>query len=191
MENAANGPQARGQLLEDRIVQLMQKGDKQFLDLLYQKYGGIMLKIVMSITQSREAAEDVIQDGLVKIWKNAHTYDPSKAKLLTWVVQIAKNTALDLVRSKAMKKANVTDTMADRPDASNYGTVSQNEDSIGIRETIDKNIEPRDKAILELLYFQGYTQKEVAQELEMPVGSVKTRVRITVNRLRTLLTNAS
>lgn len=187
--NLATQPDERGKLLENRIVQMMQQGDKQFLDLLYKEYGGIMYKITIGITKSQETAEDVLQDSLVKIWKNAKRFDPTKAKLLTWVVQIAKNTALDLVKSKAARDQQQTDTMADKPVVAAYGVSNQNVDFIGLQETISKTLEERDQKILDMLYFQGYTQREVAEKLDMPVGSVKTRIRMTVNLLRKHLTN--
>jgi RNA polymerase sigma factor (sigma-70 family) len=189
MDYAAASPAPSGKLLENRILQMMQKGDKQYLDLLYQQYGGIMFKITIGITKSHQAAEDVLQESLVKIWKNAHRFDASKAKLLTWVVQIAKNTALDFVRSKAARNNKVTDTMADKPVMAEYGVTEQDVDTIGLKETMKQTLESRDKRILEMLYFEGYTQKEVAEQLEMPLGSVKTRVRISVNLLRNSLKN--
>ena len=189
MTTAATKPDSSGKLLETRIVQMMQNGDKQFLDLLYKEYGGIMYKITIGITKSQEAAEDVLQESLVKIWKNAKKFDPSKAKLLTWVVQIAKNTALDLVKSKANRNAQSTDTMSDKPVVAAYGVATQNEDHIGLHEVIREKLDERDQRILNMLYFEGYTQKEVAEQLDMPIGSVKTRIRMTVNQLRTYLKN--
>ncbi|PCJ66665.1 MAG: hypothetical protein COA58_04190 [Bacteroidetes bacterium] len=187
MNTAATKPDSSGKLLEARIVQMMHNGDKQFLDLLYQEYGGIMYKITVGITKSQEAAEDVLQESLVKIWKNATRFDASKAKLVTWVVQIAKNTALDFVKSKATRNAQITDTMADKPVVAEYGISTQNEDFIGLRETIKEKLNEHDQRILNMLYFEGYTQKEVAEHLDMPIGSVKTRIRMTVNQLRTFL----
>ncbi len=175
--------------IESQILRMMQSGDRSFLDLLYKEYGPILFKITLGIVKSREEAEDVLQDSLVKIWKNASRFDGMKAKLLTWLVQITKNTALDYVKSKASKKASVTDTMAGKPIVEAYGVSTQNEDFIGLKEVIHKKLEKRDQDIVNLLYFQGYTQKEVAEELSMPVGSVKTRVRYTVNQLRTYLKN--
>ncbi len=175
--------------LESRIVQLMHNGDKQFLDLLYAEYGGIMFKICLGMLKSEAEAEDVLQESLLKIWKNAQRFDKSKAKLITWVVQIAKNTALDHIKSKASNNARITDTMSDKPVVAAYGTSKQNEDFIGLKETIDKQLETRDKEILNMIYFEGYTQNEVADKLDMPLGSVKTRVRLTVNQLRNYLKN--
>lgn len=174
---------------ESIILRMMREGDKAFLDLLYKKYGAILFKISLGIVKSKEQAEDVLQETLVKIWKNAHRFDGSKAKLITWLVQIAKNTALDSIKSKANQNASVTDTMADKPVIEAYGVSKQNEDFIGLREVIEQKLEKQDQDIVNLLYFQGYTQKEVAEKLMMPLGSVKTRVRLTVNQLRTYLNN--
>lgn len=172
---------------EQQIMTLMRGGDQQFLDLLYKEYGGILFKISLGIVKSHAEAEDVLQESLVKIWKSAKSFDSSKAKLITWIVQIAKNTALDHLKSKAGKNAKLTDTIADRPVTADLGVSRQNEDYIGVRETIDASLEQRDKTILDMIYFQGYTQKEVAEKMDMPLGSVKTRIRLTVNQLRELL----
>lgn len=174
---------------ETRILRMMQSGDKAFLDLLYKEYGGILFKISIGIVKTREQAEDVLQETLVKIWKNASSFDGSKAKLITWIVQIAKNTALDFVKSKASRNATITDTMADKPVVEAYGVSHQNEDHIGLKEVIHKKLDKKDQDIVQMLYFEGYTQKEVAEKLAMPLGSVKTRVRLTVNQLRTYLNN--
>ncbi len=177
----------QAQTLENQILQMMQNGDKQFLDLLYQEYGAIMYRITLSIVKTKEEAEDVLQDSLVKIWKNAQRFDASKAKLITWLVQIAKNTALDYVKSKANRQSTITDTMADKPVVAAYGVSHQNEDYIGLREVIEQKLDERDKKIVNMLYFEGYTQQEVSEKLQMPLGSVKTRIRMTVNQLRNFL----
>lgn len=171
------------------MVELMQDGNKHFLDLLYREYGGIVYNICLGMLKSKEEAEDVLQESLVKVWKNAQRFDPSKAKLLTWVVQIAKNTALDHIKSKANSNAKNTETMSDKPVKASYGVSKQNEDYIGLREVIEKQLDNRDQRILNMLYFEGYSQREVAKELEMPIGSVKTRVRYTVKHLRSFLKN--
>ncbi|MBR9859540.1 RNA polymerase sigma factor [bacterium] len=180
---------SRKEKTEHQIVQLMQMGDRRFLDLIYTEYSGILFKITLGIVRSREVAEDVLQDSLVKIWKNSESYNPDKAALLTWIVQITKNTALDFVRSKAAKKAHVTDTMEQEKSINSYGISQIKEEFIGLKELLEESLEERDQSILNMLYFEGYTQKEVAEKLDMPLGSVKTRIRLTVNRLRTYFNN--
>lgn len=173
--------------IEQRIVTLMRSRDKRFLDLLYTEYGGIVYTICLGMLKSKEEAEDVLQETLVKVWKNVSKFDEKRAKVLTWVVQIAKNTALDHLKSKASNQAKLTETMSDKPLKASYGISTQNEDHIGLREMINKELDKKDQRILNMLYFEGYSQREVAEELEMPLGSVKTRIRYTVNHLRTYL----
>lgn len=162
----------------------MKQGERSFLKALYETYGDILFTMCIRIVKERSRAEDVLQESLVKIWKNAAKFDRRKARLLTWAVQIVKNTALDQVRSKAAKMQNITETMNDKPVKAEYGVSEQKVEHIGLRTIIEEKLEPRDRTIIDLLYFQGYSQKEVAKKLEMPLGSVKTRVRLTVNQLR-------
>ena len=84
---------------EQKIIDLLDKGDKRALDLLYENYSNSLYGVILKITINEEVAQDALQETFIKVWKNAHKYDSSKAKLFTWLFRIARNTAIDKLRS--------------------------------------------------------------------------------------------
>ena len=128
-----------------------------------------------------DAAEDVLQDTFVKIWKNCTTYDDTKGSFFTWMLNIARNTAIDHLR-KQQKKA----IGENRIGENNVGLSTANEqntNTIGLMSMVSK-LNPDQRLMVEYLYVKGYTQQEVADELEIPLGTVKTRTRMAMKELR-------
>ena len=85
--------------LEQHIVQLLEKGDTTAINLLYENYADSLYGVILKVTKNEELAQDALQETFVKVWKNAKKYDSKKAKLFTWLYRIAKNTAIDKLRS--------------------------------------------------------------------------------------------
>ncbi len=133
-------------------------------------------------------AENLLQDSFIKIWKNIHTYDPRKGRLFTWLITICRNTALNFLRSAE----NVSKTEIREDESGVYTqmlvTEPENMDLIGMSSQIDK-LETNQRAVLNLIYIWGYTQQETAEKLEIPLGTVKTRVRLALRNLRKKLLN--
>lgn len=174
--------------LESRIVTLLGKGDKEAISLLYRHYSAALFGIVQRMIPNKEQAEEVLQDVFVKVWNNADKYDLEKGRLYTWLAQIARNTALDRVRSAAYRKAQKTDEM----DSAVYHkeslmTTNQVQDS-GLKKVID-GLDEKFRTLIDYAYYQGYSQSEIAEELDMPLGTVKTRLRAAVVALRKILDN--
>jgi RNA polymerase sigma-70 factor (ECF subfamily) len=164
----------------------MANKDPKCLDMIYERYGGIMFTMISRMVKPKEQAEDVLQETMVKIWKNLDRFDPSKAKLITWMIQIAKNQSLDYLKSKMAKKTKVTDSVDVREEVGLVPMTTVDKDLIDVKDIVDESVDARDRKILDMLYFQGYTQKEVSENLDIPLGSVKTRVRITLKQLRSV-----
>lgn len=170
------------QTKEEQLVRSLQNGDQQAISALYDDYGAALYGIAFRLMRDQELASDVLQEGFVKIWKNAKRYDSSKGTLFTWMSRIIKNHALDQLKSKNMRyeirdQKDIVDTVE------RSGEATQNEDTIGVREKL-KDLEPSLEKVMELSYFGGYTQKEIADELHIPLGTVKTRARKALNELR-------
>ena len=87
------------QNIEQRIIQLLQRNDQYALNLLYENYSASLYGAILKVTRNEEIAEDALQETFIKVWKNAQKYDPKKAKLFTWLFRIARNTAIDKLRS--------------------------------------------------------------------------------------------
>lgn len=170
---------------ENFLVDGLKRGDKVAIDKLYKMYAGSLMGIISRIVKFDEVAEDVLQDTFVKIWKSIAQYDSSKGRLFTWMANLAKNAAIDQVRSKnyvnSGKTDDLGDTKVDLIDSRN--NVSFNAETIGVRQLM-QYLKPDQKNILDLVYFEGYTQMEVAEHLNIPLGTVKTKIRLSILTLR-------
>jgi RNA polymerase sigma-70 factor, ECF subfamily len=174
----------RSAIDEKELVDLLKRKDKHGFELLYDNYSGVLYGIILKIVHSEELAEDVLQDAFVKIWKNIDAYDASKGTLFTWILNVSRNTAIDKIRSQSFKS-----TSKIQPLDSNVGMVDKQfntqaqVDHIGLNEVVS-SLKPEQKIIIDYIYFKGFTQAEVAEELNIPLGTVKTRVKSAINHLR-------
>ncbi len=168
---------------EQEVLYRVQTGDRSAFEELYDAYSAAIFGMVTKILQSDEAAQDVTQETFVKIWKHIHSYDSKKGKLFTWMLNIARNTAIDALR----KTGNVGQRKIQNYDPavhiSKGGTTEHPVNTIGLQDFVDK-LAPDYRIIVEYIYFNGYTQKEVSEELGIPLGTVKTRIRKAVQDLR-------
>ena len=150
-------------------------------------YSKSLFAVINNLVKDREEAEDVLQEVFVKIWKNIDSYSEEKGRLYTWMLNIARNTSIDKLRSKGYntnsKNLN-TDNFVHILDSSNK--LTNMIDSIGIKEFVNK-LKPKCIEIIDLLFFKGFTQQEAADELAIPLGTVKTQNRNCINDLRTFL----
>lgn len=175
-----------GKIPEEEIVVLLQQNRRKAIEPIMKQYGDALYGVVLSIVQSKEIAEDVMQDTFVKIWKNADSYNVKKGRLFTWLVNIARYTAIDRIRTMKFK-ANQKTLSLDR-------TVYENEQlsveaeiqDVGLHKIIN-SLEEKYSTLINLLYLQGFTQKEAAKALNIPLGTVKTRSKTAITQLRTLL----
>jgi len=167
---------------EERIIQLLQQKDKRVVAILYDQYSPALYGVILRIVRSEEIAADVLQDSFVKIWKSAERYDRKKAKLFTWLLNIARNTAIDATRSAYFKYTERNGN--GQTDNGHYGGTTEIKiDHIGVKKIVE-NLDNKYKEVIDLIYFNGYTQAEVAETLDIPLGTVKTRVKIAMRELR-------
>ncbi len=156
---------------------------------MYDNYSKALFGIISNITNDAEEAEDVLQNVFVKIWNNFASYDEQKGRLYTWMLNIARNMAIDSTRSKHEKVKNkiqeATDSVYHK---NNLFTENNAHENIGL-QTIINNLKDDQKQIIDLAYFQGYTQEEISQKLKLPLGTVKTKVRQAIITLRELTKN--
>lgn len=146
-----------------------------------------MLGVIARILKKEELAEEVLQDVFLKVWDKIESYDPSKGRLFTWMLNIARNQAIDKTRSKEFSKGKKTgdiDNFVNRIDREGY--VEQKVESIGLPELL-KVLPDDQRFIIDQHYLKGYTQAEIAEEFNLPLGTVKTRMRLAMKELRTLL----
>lgn len=168
-------------LLEKHIVELLQERNDKAISLLYDNYGDTLLGVAKKVVRSDDLAQDVLQESFVKIWKKADTYDPSKAKLFTWLFRITRNTAIDKLRSANTKTDK--EIQIDVSDVYTIGVESTKPELMDVQDHLDK-IEEKYKIVLDALFFQGMTQQEASDELDIPLGTIKSRLKIGLRELR-------
>jgi RNA polymerase sigma-70 factor (ECF subfamily) len=136
--------------------------------------------------KSEELAEDVLQDAFIKIWKNITAYDSSKGTLFTWILNVARNTAIDKIRSQEYKNLSKIQPIDNHVGLVDHQSNTQTQiDHIGLDKVVDK-LKPEHQTIIDYIYFKGFTQVEVSEALNIPLGTVKTRVKSAINHLREL-----
>ena len=147
----------------------------------YDAYKAKMYGLLLRYVDDKEAAQDLLQDSFVKAWKGIDAYDPARCRLFTWLFAISRNTALDYLRSlKSRPRCDVSIQMHDADSIyhlDQYHSVPAPQgEGVDIREQVGLLAE-KYRALLELTYFQGCTYEQAAQRLDLPMGTVKTRIR--------------
>ena len=171
-------------LSEEDLVNALKRQDTIAIKALYDMYSASLYGVISRIVIDTPTAEDVLQETFVKIWNSFSSYSADKGRLFTWMVNIARNLAIDKIRSKDFKNQaknhelenNVTFIDEQR------NTVYKPE-LMGIKDLV-ATLKPEQKSILDLVYFKGYTHVEAAEELGIPLGTIKTRLRMAIIELR-------
>ncbi|MFT6850303.1 MAG: RNA polymerase sigma factor (sigma-70 family) [Sphingobacteriales bacterium] len=168
----------------DELIELLSNRDEHALEVLYDNYSGALLSVVFKIVNSQEIAEDVLQEAFVKIWNSFESYSAEKGRLFTWMVNVTRNLAIDKVRSKDFRNQSKNQNIESNVFIiDNIRNTSYNPDHLGVKALL-KNLKPEQQSIIELVYFKGYTHAEVSEELGVPLGTVKTRIRMGIIHLR-------
>jgi RNA polymerase sigma-70 factor (ECF subfamily) len=171
----------------DLLVSNFQKKDEKAFEKLYNMYSDSMHGVIYNIVRDHEIAEEVMQDVFIKAWHKADSYNSSKGRFFTWILNIARNTAIDKTRSKAYKNSNKNLNAEFFVDIlETKENLNDKIDAIGIIKYV-KALGEKCKKIIEYLYFKGYTQKETSEELDIPIGTIKTRNRNCIKDLRAMV----
>jgi len=169
----------------DPDLQLLDKiarGDREALRVLYRRHGRQVYGLALRIVRDGSTAEEVTQDVFVRVWDRAGTYRQEKARVTTWILRIARNRAIDILRSRApARELRPWDWETDEPDPADQFDLSEQQDEV--RRAMDC-LPPAQKAALRLAFYQGHTHREISAELGVPLGTVKTRIRDALLKLR-------
>ena len=170
---------------EAELLQGLQSHDEHAFSFLYDHYSKALFSIILQIIPQQELAEDVLQEVFVKIWQNINLYDASKGRLYTWMLNIARNQSIDRTRSKEFNNRSKTTELSETVYNNRQGAEA-NIDDVALKNTLSK-LPDESRRLIELAYYQGYTQEEIAKILNIPLGTVKTRIRTTIIQLRKIL----
>ncbi|GAC1301451.1 MAG: sigma-70 family RNA polymerase sigma factor [Mucilaginibacter sp.] len=171
-------------LPENELIDAIKNKSRAGAETLYDMYSKSLYGIIIKLVKNKEIAEDTLQKAFLKIWNSFDHYNASKGRLFTWMLAVTTNIARDTLRSLHYHQYLNTESIDDHvvKIEERYYSVF-NIETIGARPLIN-SLKKEHKQILELIYFQGYTQSEVADELKIPLGTVKTHCRKAIQTLR-------
>ncbi|WP_158825518.1 RNA polymerase sigma factor [Mucilaginibacter lacusdianchii] len=171
-------------LSEDELISALRRHEKVAAEALYDMYSASLYGVIFRIVNDTTTAEDVLQEVFVKIWNSAGSYSADKGRLFTWMLNIARNLAIDKIRSKDFKNQFKNQELEN-----NVGYIDLHNSTVykpellGVKDLVE-TLRPEQKSILDLIYFKGYTHTEAAEELGIPLGTIKTRLRTAILQLR-------
>jgi RNA polymerase sigma-70 factor (ECF subfamily) len=177
------------------LVASVASGDERAIASLYDRYGGVLYAVAYRIVGQRADAEEVVLEAFAQAWREAARFDATRGSVAGWLTMIARSRALDLVRARARRERMTATAAAEQPDASPAmgdwrndpgGAVDEAERRARVREALATLSTPQREAI-ELAYFGGLSQSEIAERLQEPLGTIKTRVRLGMQKLREAL----
>ena len=168
------------------IVDALRTNPRRAVELILEKYGDALLGNLLHLVGRKEVAEDLLQETFVKVWNNAASYDASRGRVYTWLLNIARHTALDKLRTQKYNRHQKSLFMP--PTVSNSAAWSEEmkTSDVGLHQQINK-LDEKYRQIIDLVYLNGYTQSEVTEALGIPLGTVKSRVKIAIRELRKFL----
>ena len=173
-------------LTDEDLISLLGDGDAQALALFYDRHSRAAFSLAYRMMSERQAAEDLMQDAFIKIWRGAPSYRAGRGGVRTWILSIVRNQGLDQLRSHASRRRTQEKIEASAPRSQPnepFAETWRNSQRAQVREAL--NTVPQEQLkILELAYFSGYTHVEIANLLGLPLGTVKGRMRRGLKRLR-------
>ena len=163
---------------------MLNEQDNDAFNYLYDHYSGALFTIINQIVPDKDLAGDVLQEVFINIWRKINTYDASKGRLFTWMLNIARNAAIDKIRSKGYRDSRRNQSMVETEGLS----MSSNPvvSDVGLKKVLTTLNEDA-RRLIDLSYFQGFTHEEIAKMLGIPLGTVKTRIRTAIIQLRTMI----
>jgi RNA polymerase sigma-70 factor (ECF subfamily) len=176
------------QTLDSELLHAVARGDEAALASLYGRYRLILFGLILRILHSRPEAEDILQDVFIQVWKTAANFDESRGRPLTWLVTLARSRAIDRLRALGSRQRVADEAMQAAPESTSDSEADalQSEQRGVVRAAL-KELPAEQREALVLAYFEGLTQTEIAARLGAPLGTIKTRMRSGMIKLRELL----
>jgi RNA polymerase sigma-70 factor (ECF subfamily) len=173
-------------LADEDLISLVGDGDAEAFALLYDRHSRAAYSLAYRLMNGRQAAEDLLQDSFIKVWRSAGGYRVGRGSVRTWILSIVRNRAIDQFRSDASRRRTRDEVEASTPTSypsEAFAETWRNTQQEQMREVL-KMLPQEQLRILELAYFSGYTHVEIAERLSLPLGTVKGRMRLGLEKLR-------
>ena len=164
------------------LVEAVAAGDRAALATLYDRHSGVLFAVARQLLNERAEIEDLVHDVFLEVWKRAHTYDPARASVRRWLLVRLRSRALDRLRSHAFSRRR----SLDRDDRVAPDDPSQDLDARRVAGLLAE-LGDDQRAVVTLAYFDGLSSSEIATELGIPIGTVKSRMAAAMQRLRALV----
>lgn len=164
---------------------MLKQKDQQGISVLYHHYASLIFGLIYKIVRKKEVAEEALQDTFLKVWRNIETYDDSKGMFIAWVMKIARNAAIDRIRSKSERQNDHIVPLSEVLKTDQHSTTELKVEHLDLRDKV-KMLEPPYQQVIELAFFHGFTHREIAKELNLPLGTVKGRIRKAFSELKTI-----
>ncbi len=171
---------------EVELVSLLKSRDNQAFSYLYDNYSSALYGVILPIVNESELANDVLQEVFINIWRKIESYDPTKGRLFTWMLNVARNASIDVLRSRSFQNARKNQPMSETVNWNSNQAYFQGTDTIGLRKLLEK-LKEEHRVLVDLAYFKGYTHEEIAEIEGIPLGTVKTRIRNALIQLRNFM----
>jgi RNA polymerase sigma-70 factor (ECF subfamily) len=174
------------------LMGLIAHSQEGALTQLYDRYSRLVFSLAYAVVHDQATAEEITLDVFMRVWRKAATYRPEQAKVSTWLTHIARNHAIDVLRRQSSRPEQNTVpwddkvSLSDPPGQSPAGSMEETIQRERIRRALAA-LPPDQRQVLFLAYFEGYTQTRIAESLRQPLGTIKTRVRLAMQKLRDLL----
>lgn len=169
---------------ENEMLFCLQSDDQRHFSKLYNRFSPALFGLIHTWIKDKEMAENLLQDVFIKAWRNRELYDAAKGRLFTWLFRIARNISIDYLRSKTYKDSRVAVLCDDIVGLkTSFVTCQLQPDTIGLRKLVAV-LRQEEKEVVELMYFKGLTHRQIAEFMNIPLGTVKTRMNKAINELR-------
>lgn len=171
-------------LSEDKLIEGLKNMDGTAMSALYRMYSDSLYRVISTIVVIEEVAEDLLQETFIKIWKSFKQYDPGKGRLYTWMARLARNLSIDYLRSVNYRNYTVSENLSESTQQIDQKfQVSYNPELIGVKDMTNILNEDQ-RSALDLIYFKGYTHVQAAEELNITVGILRSRLHSSITELR-------
>src|SRR3954453_16836438 len=185
----ARGPSLH-ELADEELMQLVQRGEARAFQVLYDRHSGVAFSLAYRMCGARAAAEDVVQEAFLAMWRSGARYDRTRGSVRTWALGIVHNRAIDALRRSAVhdRRRASDEGIEERFEAEERTEVeaARRDEARSVREVIDELPEEQGR-VIQLAYYGGFTHTEIAEMLETPIGTVKGRMRLGLEKMRARL----
>ncbi len=191
--NVSSSDSDYAELGDEELMQRLHHRDQRAFEAIFDRYGDLVYSTALRVLRDAQLAEDVSQEIFVRLWRKPQSYVAERGRFLTWLISVTRNRAVDEVRSRGRRQRHETASPEEQErelpasDSIDPALNAQLAEQARIVRAALAELPPEQREIIELAYFGGLTQQEISDRLDQPLGTVKTRIRLGMQKLRAAL----